>query len=195
MLRVQKKFLGIILFSVTACNCFSQTFQYNLASPKQRYAVSRLKEALQQDRSGAAYTIKLVTDSIAYGNEDFSIKKNGKKIMIAGGSDRALIYGCLAIAEDIGNGIALKDVKEKNEKAFLPFRAIKFDLPWDTYRHSYALSLHDETCRDTSYWKSFLDMMADNRFNAAYVMESSSLYLFNTTQQIFRKRVRGPMWK
>jgi len=166
MLFVQKKFLAIIVFCVTACNCFSQTFQYNPASPKQRYAVSRLKDALQRDGIDAADTIQLVDDTVAYSNEDFSIKKNTGKIIIAGGSERALIYGCLSIAEDIGNGIALKDVKEKNEKAFLTFRAIKFDLPWDTYRHSYALSLHDETCRDTSYWKAFLDMMADNRFNA-----------------------------
>jgi hypothetical protein len=45
-------------------------------------------------------------------------------------------------------------------------RAIKFDLPWDTYRHSYALDQHQQTCSDTAYWKAFLDMMAANRFNA-----------------------------
>ena len=45
-------------------------------------------------------------------------------------------------------------------------RAVKFDLPWDTYRHSYALDLHLETCKDTAYWKAFLDIMAENRLNA-----------------------------
>ena len=108
MLFVQKKFLAIIVFCVTACNCFSQTFQYNPASPKQRYAVSRLKDALQRDGIDAADTIQLVDDTVAYSNEDFSIKKNTGKIIIAGGSERALIYGCLSIAEDIGNGIALR---------------------------------------------------------------------------------------
>ena len=46
------------------------------------------------------------------------------------------------------------------------FRAIKFDLPWDTYRHSDALDQHYATCRDTLFWKAFLDMMADDKFNA-----------------------------
>jgi hypothetical protein len=45
------------------------------------------------------------------------------------------------------------------------FRAIKFNLPWDSYRRSPALQLHMETCRDPKFWESFLDMMVENRFN------------------------------
>jgi hypothetical protein len=52
------------------------------------------------------------------------------------------------------------------DKPYFPFRAIKFDLPWDSYRHSDALDQHYATCRDTLFWKAFLDMMAENRFNA-----------------------------
>ena len=58
-----------------------------------------------------------------------------------------------------------KKIKSKAESPRLPFRAIKYDMPWDTYRHSYALDLHSETCKDVNYWKAFLDMMAENRFN------------------------------
>ena len=130
---------------------------------RQQYAVDKLAAALQHDATSGAYTIQLVTG--AYALESFSISRSANTITITGGSDRALIYGCLSLAEDIRNGIALKNIKPKKEDAFLPFRAIKYDLPWDTYRHSYALSLHDSTCRDTAYWKAFLDMMAENRFN------------------------------
>jgi len=56
-------------------------------------------------------------------------------------------------------------IKSKSETTRLHFRAIKFDLPWDTYRHSYALTLHQETCGDLKYWEAFLDMMCENRFN------------------------------
>lgn len=83
-----------------------------------------------------------------------------------GGDERGLIYGCLSIAEDLIHGHTLAQIKNSQSKPFLPFRGIKYDLPWDTYRHSYALSLHDETCRDTLYWKAFLDMMAENRLNS-----------------------------
>jgi hypothetical protein len=92
------------------------------------------------------------------------------------------------LAEDIGNGIPLNNCKAKNEKPFLAFRAIKYDLPWDTYRHSYALELHDQTCRDTSYWKAFLDMMAVNRFKYTYTLESSSLYFFDQAKEFSRSK-------
>ena len=101
----------------------------------------------------------------SFGAESFSIKKEGQAIHVIGGDERGLIYGCESLAEDIRNGISLTNIKTKTEKPFLPFRGIKYDLPWDTYRHSYALELHDETCRDTAYWKAFLDMMVENRFN------------------------------
>ncbi|SFQ17768.1 beta-N-acetylhexosaminidase family protein [Parafilimonas terrae] len=155
--------MGLLL---VAGNCLSQTFQYDTTSARQRYAVTRLSEALKQDRSANVYTIQLITDTSAYALESFSVNNSNHSVSITGGSDRALIYGCLSVVEDLRNGIALENIQPKKEKAFLAFRAIKYDLPWDTYRHSYALSLHDTTCRDTAYWKAFLDMMAENRFNA-----------------------------
>ena len=69
------------------------------------------------------------------------------------------------MAEDLRNGVGIQNIKAKSEAPKLPFRAIKFDMPWDTYRHSYALDLHSETCKDINYWKAFLDMMVENRFN------------------------------
>lgn len=166
MIRFKKCFVFISVILLIASNGLSQSFQYDTASARQRYAITRLSAALKQDKSAAAYTIRLTMDTSAFAFESFFVKQHNHIINITGGSDRALIYGCLAVAEDLNNGAALKNIQPKNEKAFLSFRAIKYDLPWDTYRHSYALSLHDTTCRDTAYWRAFLDMMAENRFNA-----------------------------
>lgn len=160
-----KKITLLLLLSAFAYNSFAQTFNYDQRSKQQQYAVKRISDALQKDKTAAAFTIRLSVDTSNYAFENFYVNKGNKSIEIKGGSNRALIYACLSIAEDVCNGIALRDIKEKKEKAFLPFRAIKYDLPWDTYRHSHALSLHDTTCRDTAYWKAFLDMMAENRFN------------------------------
>jgi len=131
--------------------------------------------------------ISLVLDSTT-GSESFSISPQSSTIIIKGGDERGLIYGSLSIAEDLRNGIALKNIRAKKEKPYLPFRAIKFDLPWDTYRHSYALDLHSATCKDTSYWKAFLDMMVENRFNTLSLWNLHPYpYLIN--RKIFRKQV------
>jgi hypothetical protein len=161
------------IFLLLAGNSFSQSvlIRFNQASPQQQYAAGVLykifiKKPANSVPRAASFTIDLTIDSITLSPESFEIVPSGKTIKITGGDERGLIYGALSLAEDTRNGILLKDCKPKKEKPFLPFRAIKYDLPWDTYRHSYALSLHDQTCRDTAYWKSFLDMMAENRFNS-----------------------------
>lgn len=165
---------SIIYFVLFSTICFSQNvvYRYYENSPQEKYAVSVIRKAILSVKNAKpkstleSFYINLITDSTILLPESFTISPTGKTITITGGDERGLIYGCLSLAEDIRNGITLKNCKAKSEKPFLPFRAIKYDLPWDTYRHSYALELHDQTCRDTSYWKAFLDMMAENRFNS-----------------------------
>ncbi|MCU7550165.1 hypothetical protein OCK74_13660 [Chitinophagaceae bacterium LB-8] len=154
-------------------SAFSQTFDliFDPSLPQSTYAAERLKNSLLHhgyalQKEQAEYQISLDTSDHQLGTEAFSIQLEGKKIIIHGGDARGLIYGALSLAEDINNGIRLQQIKPKSERPNLMFRGIKFDLPWDTYRHSYALDLHQETCKDLNYWKEFLDMMVENRFNA-----------------------------
>jgi len=140
-------------------------------TPQIKYAAGILNKALLKQGAGvgmgaAEVVINLVIDSINMEKEAFSIVNEGKTISITGGDGTGLIYGSLSIAEDLRNGINLQSVKASKENPHVPFRAIKFDLPWDTYRRSTALDLHVETCKDINYWKAFLDMMVQNRFNA-----------------------------
>jgi hypothetical protein len=146
------------------------TINYDKSVPQQAYAATVLQNALRakdysRQSSNSNFHIQLGIDS-SLSAEAFSIVPADKTIRITGGDNRGLIYGCISLAEDLNNGIALQHCRTKREKPFLPLRAIKFDLPWDTYRHSYALSQHMETCADTLYWKAFLDMMAANRLNS-----------------------------
>jgi len=163
-------YFSVILITFSQA-VFSQSvnIRFDKTSPQQRYAATALIKVFQNKendgKSAVPYEINLLIDSKSLLPESFTIKSAGKTIIINGGDERGLIYGCLSLAEDIRNGTSLSNYKTKIEKPFLPFRAIKYDLPWDTYRHSYALELHDQTCRDTAYWRSFLDMMAENRFN------------------------------
>ncbi len=144
-------------------------------SPQSNYALNALTKALEArsytvdpgQATTARYTIRLAPNKQELGHEAYSITKQGsRQLTVTGGDARGLIYGCLSLVEDLQNGVGLEKISPRSEKPHLPLRAIKFDLPWDTYRHSYALDLHYETCRDTLYWRAFLDMMVVNRFNA-----------------------------
>ena len=139
--------------------------------PQAVHAAERLKKSLlDQDyllnEEHDDFIIVLAMDSTFLDSESYSIALEKNKINVTGGDERGLIYGSLSIVEDIGNGIPLRKINARHESPKLLFRAIKFNLPWDSYRQSEALDLHTETCRDLKFWEEFLDMMAENRFNA-----------------------------
>lgn len=164
-------FIALLAAFLPAANSQAVHIIYSQASPQARYAAgcigsSLVKSGYSLAAAGAGFQISLSVDAGKLGSEAFSVVADGKKILIAGGDERGLIYGSLSVAEDIRNGIALQSLQSRREQPHFSLRAVKFDLPWDTYRHSRALDLHAETCKDTSYWKAFLDMMAENRLNA-----------------------------
>jgi hypothetical protein len=169
---MKRAFLLLTIGCMLCISTLAQTvnLRYSKTSPQESYAADKLKQALLEKgyapkyEGNIDYIIQLVLDK-ALGAETFSIKRTSKTITINGGDERGIIYGSLSLAEDILNNVSLEKVEAKTERPNLRFRGIKFDLPWDTYRHSYALDLHSETCKDTAYWRAFLDMMVENRFN------------------------------
>ena len=141
-------------------------------SPQASYAARQLREALvetghtvQAEQAGADHLVRLAVRPERLGAEAFALQPEGRTVSVAGGDDRGLIYGALALAESLRNGTSLADVAATEEEPALAFRGIKFNLPWETYRPSSALTQHTETARDPAYWEAFLDMMVENRFN------------------------------
>jgi hypothetical protein len=140
-------------------------------SPQEVYAANVLKESLTKkgyiinNNSSSDYTVSLKLNATSLGKEAYALTLEGKNITIEGGDGSGVIYGALSLAEDLANGIPFEKIKKRSEAPNLPFRGIKFDLPWDTYRHSYSLDQHQQICSDPNYWKAFLDMMVENRFN------------------------------
>jgi len=140
--------------------------------PQAAYAARKLGEELQRhhheilaERAGYDRLVNLEVDGVRLGPEAFRILPEGKVITVQGGDWRGLIYGTLALAEALRHGTAPADVKPVEEKPHLAFRGIKYNLPWETYRESSALSQHIPTAKDLKYWEAFLDMMVENRFN------------------------------
>jgi hypothetical protein len=152
---------------------FSQrvNIAYDHTSQQAMYAGQILQKVLAANgytlnSAKASIVISISTDAKRLQEEAYTIQTSTNKIIITGGDDRGMIYGCLSLAEELRNGSRLDAIRSKHESPHYGFRAIKFDLPWDTYRHSDALDLHYETCKDLNFWKAFLDMMVDNRLNA-----------------------------
>jgi hypothetical protein len=160
------------------------TVAYRTSSTQCEFGADRLIEAL----GGKAALIPLaqVTDktsfiavygeaeTASFGLElDASVEKEGfqvvrkqERIFILGRDESGVMYGLLDVAEQVRMNGGLDGVKEKVSNPRFPFRAIKFNLPWSPYRPGPAADVHMETCRDLKFWQRFLDMMADNRFNA-----------------------------
>ncbi|MCC9167593.1 glycoside hydrolase family 20 zincin-like fold domain-containing protein [Pontibacter harenae] len=169
----KKIYCLVVLFVGLGQLCHSQSvgIQYDRSLPQAKYAAQQIEESLLEKgytlkEDKAEYKLKLVVDSLKFASEAYNIAPVGKSITITGGDETGLIYGSLSLVEEVRNGVPLAKIKASNEIPNYPFRAIKFDLPWDTYRHSYSLDQHIETCRDINYWREFLDMMVANRFNA-----------------------------
>lgn len=100
------------------------------------------------------------------GAEDYRIEKHSGRTDLVAGTPIGAMYGILTVTDYIKAHGSMKGLPEGEVKAALPFRAIKFNLPWFSYRRGENLQLHYETCRDTLFWEGFLDMMAENKFNA-----------------------------
>ena len=179
----------IILLIFCACNvlyfsCTSKSKQgnnsdtfisldFDKSTPQALYAEGKLKQvfidkrySLRDTTSSNSFKISVRTDSMRLGPEAYSLEIKGNRIEIKGGDNRGMIYGCLALAEDIRNGICPGDIKSRSEKPHYQLRAVKHNTSWYSYRPSSALDQHYETLRKPEYWEAFLDMMAENRLNS-----------------------------
>lgn len=102
-----------------------------------------------------------IDSSMAPGAFDLNTQQN--RTLLKAGDLGGLIYGSHELISQLKNN---KEITATSEQPEVVFRAIKFNLPWDSYRRGESLQLHMETCKDLNYWRAFLDMMAANRFNA-----------------------------
>lgn len=112
------------------------------------------------------FVVKLEDSVTNASNDGYRLYKSDNKWILSSQSNRGLLYGLLDVSQQIKDGNAPSALVEKNIQSHYPFRAIKFNLPWFSYRSGDNLSLHYETCRDLKFWESFLDMMVENKFNA-----------------------------
>lgn len=163
------KILWIVVFSIFITSCQNKALKINIQCNQNQapvqHGIAQLKtlQNVQFVAAGFDYTITTELDSIKLAPEAYSIEVNKTQVKVTGGDAVGLMYALLDIKEQLTSNT--QKIEPKNETPALAFRALKFNLPWDSYRNGEALALHYETCRDTNFWHDFLDMMAENRFN------------------------------
>lgn len=161
------------LATVGATHAQTVSITYVSGSAQARYAASQLRVALTsrhyaiaEDGQSGDFAVTLSITPARLAQEAYAVATKPDSLTIHGGDGRGLIYGSLAVIEQIEGGRAIRALKGGDGHPALGFRAIKFDLPWDSYRASAALSQHIGSVRDERFWTAFFDMMARNRFNA-----------------------------
>ncbi|MEX0980992.1 MAG: hypothetical protein WD577_11380 [Bacteroidales bacterium] len=168
-----KNYLGllfVVIFGTISCtdNNLKVDLQINSDAIPVQLAVEKFNESAF---SGSFEISDVNPDLIIKGTinpsltseEAYSIRQDGKHVAITGGGATGLVYGLYDVKKQLSEGKT--EITNADESPHYSFRALKFNLPWSSYRRSEALQQHYETCRDTAFWESFLDMMVENRFN------------------------------
>jgi len=127
------------------------------------------------------FEIFTAIDSVQFEPEAFQISIENKTVTVTGGDGTGVMYGLFDIKEQLESG--QKTIESRRESPAIPFRAIKFNLPWMSYRNGESLQIHSETVRDTNYWHEFLDMMAENRFNKLTLWSQHPFHFMVKTQK------------
>lgn len=138
------------------------------------FAADRLKRSLARSgqellisssASGTADITIALSPNSRLNKEGYSINFVNQKLTITAPDETGAMYGLLDIAEQIQMGQVWQTIKPKAVNPHFTVRAIKFNLPWSSYRAGPAMDQHMQLCRDLDFWQSFLDQMAENRFN------------------------------
>ena len=168
-IRIPRRVFGVLLPLLLCLPAGAGELEVDLGpgGPVASYAAERLTRAFAENPefpdAGVRFDLQEDLGTEAYQIE-VTRSGDGLGVQITGGDASGQLYGALTLIEQLRAGG--ETVKDTSGSARFPFRAIKFNLPWVSYRAGDAIEVHRETCRDLRFWEAFLDMMADNRFNA-----------------------------
>jgi hypothetical protein len=98
-------------------------------------------------------------------DEGYRLSYQAGKLLIDAVSTTGAMYGVMDAAEQIQMGRTWKTLTPKTVNPHFTVRALKVNLPWSSYRTGPAMDVHNDVCRDLTYWQRLLDQMAENRFN------------------------------
>ncbi len=86
-------------------------------------------------------------------------------VLIRGGDGNGVLYGALALAEELAAGYDPGHIVPRMIQPPQDIRAVKINLPWESYRKHDSLQLHADACRDLGFWRDLIDDLARARWN------------------------------
>ena len=95
--------------------------------------------------------------------EGYYLVNHNSTSMVLAACPNGALYGSLELARQLLLGGPIVDTWV--EGARFSYRALKFNMPESPYRPGRATEIHAATVRSFEFWRSFLDMMAQNKFN------------------------------
>ena len=167
MIGAKKVYLLIVVTLISVASLFGRHIEvkYDEDNLVQAYTVARLKAYFAKNPDFPNLKLHLsIADELGPEAYRTKVERPGENlsVIIEGGDAVGLLYGSMDLLEQLRFN---QSVEARTEAPRLEFRAIKFNLPYVSYREGEALRLHKETVRELDFWETFLDMMVDNRFN------------------------------
>lgn len=167
-----------LLFILNGYISFAQQVNLytDLKDAKVMFVIDEIKASCAQ--KGIQFAIKNKKDAnvifyveanSALKQEGFSIKKNGKKIVVQGADNAGVMYGGLELAEQI-KLYGLDGIKETTVNPYMKMRGMKFNIPLDVRTPSYS-DICDATQNNMlemwnmDFWKEYIDNLARYRYN------------------------------
>lgn len=134
-----------------------QTIEFDAESPMLRFAIPMLQEAASELLaqgvsisviSAEGFTAETYGGCREIGPEGFCIFVDSNHppyhIYVGASEEIDAMYGVLDVAEQIRMGVSPQSIDGRTVDPELPFRAIKFNLPWSPYREGEAMQIHTE---------------------------------------------------
>lgn len=171
--------LVITLLFFTACSQQNNqvTISADVENAKIQFAVDELKssfsekgiELLPGENENADIVFLIQSDNAELKPEGFSIKKEGKKIIVAGADNAGAMYGGLELAEQISL-YGLNGIEETIQNPYMELRGTKFNIPLDVRTPSYtcagdASQNNIPEMWNFDFWKEYIDNLARYRYN------------------------------
>lgn len=136
---------------------------------------SRIKWARSLNQTNETVLVEIDTQ-VCPNPESFWLGENNGALSIKAHDVQGAMYALVELNRQMKWGKPSESVSADGAGGGVSFRAIKFNLPFMSYRFGESLESNYETCRSLKFWEGFLDMMVENRFN---VLSMWSLHPFH----------------
>lgn len=171
MSYLSKVSILLVVFTVLiSCKSISES-RFEQKSPLVKFAFTEIQSAIAQSNISQKLKFEFLIDT-NLAEQSYKIRKDSKfGYTITGGDETGLMYGGIQLAEMIAIQKAIPELPVPVEgKPFIKERGLKFNIPLDIRTPSYqdagdAAQHNILEMWNMDFWKSYLDMMARNRYN------------------------------